>query len=60
MSRQLGPTEVKRLFDEIERRDQRVELNLYLTGYEDDAAHAAHTDEPTPLHPEPPTESERS
>jgi succinate dehydrogenase iron-sulfur subunit len=55
-----APNEVKRLFDEIERRDQRVELNLYLAGYEDDAAHAAHTDEPTPLHPEPPAESERS
>ena len=27
--------EVRKLFDEIEGREQRVELNLYVTGYED-------------------------
>ncbi len=31
-----APKEVKRLFDEIDGREQRVELNLYVTGYEDD------------------------
>ncbi len=30
-----APKEVKELFDEIEGRAQRVELNLYVTGYED-------------------------
>jgi succinate dehydrogenase / fumarate reductase iron-sulfur subunit len=31
-----APKEVKRLFDEIEGREQRVELNLYVSGYEDE------------------------
>ena len=31
-----APKEVKRIFDEVEGRDQRVELNLYVSGYEDD------------------------
>jgi succinate dehydrogenase / fumarate reductase iron-sulfur subunit len=31
-----APAEVKKLFDEIEGRDKRNELNLYVTGYEDD------------------------
>src|SRR5262249_36818360 len=30
-----APKEVRELFDEIEERKQRVELNLYVTGYED-------------------------
>jgi succinate dehydrogenase / fumarate reductase iron-sulfur subunit len=30
-----APKEVKRIFDEIEGREQRIELNLYVTGYED-------------------------
>ena len=30
-----APAEVKRLFEEIEGREERVELNLYVTGYED-------------------------
>ncbi len=30
-----APTEVKRIFDTVEGRDQRSELNLYVTGYED-------------------------
>jgi succinate dehydrogenase / fumarate reductase iron-sulfur subunit len=30
-----APKEVKKLFDEIEGREQRIELNLYVTGYED-------------------------
>jgi succinate dehydrogenase / fumarate reductase, iron-sulfur subunit len=44
-----APKEVKRIFDTIEGREQRVELNLYVSGYEDeDPQHAAHTDDPTP------------
>jgi succinate dehydrogenase / fumarate reductase iron-sulfur subunit len=31
-----APKEVRELFDEIEARKQRVELNLYVTGYEDE------------------------
>ncbi len=31
-----APKEVKRIFDEVEGRDQRVELNLYVSGYEDE------------------------
>jgi succinate dehydrogenase / fumarate reductase iron-sulfur subunit len=30
-----APKEVRELFDEIDGRDQRLELNLYVTGYED-------------------------
>jgi succinate dehydrogenase iron-sulfur subunit len=30
-----APPEVRKLFDEIDGREQRVELNLYVTGYED-------------------------
>jgi succinate dehydrogenase / fumarate reductase iron-sulfur subunit len=36
-----APKEVKRIFDEIEGRDQRDELNLYVSGYEDDDEPAA-------------------
>jgi succinate dehydrogenase / fumarate reductase iron-sulfur subunit len=31
-----APNEVKRIFDVVEGREQRVELNLYISGYEDD------------------------
>jgi succinate dehydrogenase / fumarate reductase iron-sulfur subunit len=31
-----APKEVTRLFDEIDGREERVELNLYVSGYEDD------------------------
>jgi succinate dehydrogenase / fumarate reductase iron-sulfur subunit len=44
-----APKEVKALFDKIEGREQRNELNIYVSGYEDDPAHAPHSDEPTPL-----------
>ena len=40
-----APKEVKRLFDEIDGRDERVELNLYVTGYEDAPEQAAAEDE---------------
>jgi succinate dehydrogenase / fumarate reductase iron-sulfur subunit len=53
-----APKEVKRMFDKIEGREQRVELNIYITGYEDDEGQAPHTDVATPLAPE--TESESS
>jgi succinate dehydrogenase / fumarate reductase iron-sulfur subunit len=46
-----APKEVKRLFDTIEGREKRVELNLYVTGYESDLE-----DEPAAV-PEPPPES---
>jgi succinate dehydrogenase / fumarate reductase iron-sulfur subunit len=42
--------EVKRIFDAIEARDQRVELNLYTSGIDDDLVHhPPHSDDPTPL-----------
>jgi succinate dehydrogenase / fumarate reductase iron-sulfur subunit len=31
-----APKQVKRIFDEVEGREQRNELNLYVSGYEDD------------------------
>jgi succinate dehydrogenase / fumarate reductase iron-sulfur subunit len=31
-----APAEVKKLFDTIDGREQRNELNLYVSGYEDD------------------------
>jgi hypothetical protein len=31
-----APAEVKRLFDTIDSKPQRNELNLYVSGYEDD------------------------
>jgi succinate dehydrogenase / fumarate reductase iron-sulfur subunit len=31
-----APKEVKRIFDEVEGKEERFELNLYVTGYEDD------------------------
>jgi succinate dehydrogenase / fumarate reductase iron-sulfur subunit len=47
-----APKEVKRIFDVVEGRDRRYELNLYISGYEDDeetgaavpAATAAYSD----------------
>ncbi len=36
-----APKEVKRLFEEIEGRDERVELNLYVSGYEDEPEESA-------------------
>jgi succinate dehydrogenase / fumarate reductase iron-sulfur subunit len=45
-----APKEVKRLFDTIDGREERVELNLYVSGYEEDPQHAPHTGIATPLH----------
>jgi succinate dehydrogenase / fumarate reductase, iron-sulfur subunit len=36
-----APQEVKRIFDVIEGKDQRLELNLYISGYEDDESEAS-------------------
>jgi succinate dehydrogenase / fumarate reductase iron-sulfur subunit len=36
-----SPKPVKRIFDEVEGREERIELNLYVSGYEDDPAEAA-------------------
>jgi succinate dehydrogenase / fumarate reductase iron-sulfur subunit len=45
-----APKSVKKLFDEIDKSDEpRVELNLYVVGYEDEEQvpeHAPHDDEP--------------
>src|SRR5437588_8367340 len=42
-----APKEVKALFDKIDGKDQRVELNLYVTGEEDEKPeHVPHTDDP--------------
>src|SRR5947209_14887914 len=48
-----APKEVKRLFDEIDGRKERYELNLYVTGYEDDEPAAdAQPSEPPERAPE--------
>ena len=36
-----APKEVRRIFDVVEGREQRYELNLYISGYEDDEAPGA-------------------
>jgi succinate dehydrogenase iron-sulfur subunit len=58
---------VKQIYSKVEKRDQRLELNLYVSGYEDEEpTYAPHTDEATPLvvstpaSSEPPSESEAS
>jgi succinate dehydrogenase / fumarate reductase iron-sulfur subunit len=60
-----APKEVKRLFDEIDGREERVELNLYVTGYEDDPAEATAADREPPAEtsapePEQPAKSEKT
>jgi len=52
-----APGEVKRIFDQVDGRDERIELNIYISGEEGDEAHAPHTDIATPLHPESESES---
>jgi succinate dehydrogenase / fumarate reductase, iron-sulfur subunit len=44
-----APKQVKSLFDKIDGKPERYELNLYVVGYEDDPEHAPHSDDPTPL-----------
>jgi succinate dehydrogenase / fumarate reductase iron-sulfur subunit len=54
-----APKEVKALFDKIDGKDQREELNLYVTGEEDEKPeHAPHTDDPTPLEVPDPADAE--
>jgi succinate dehydrogenase / fumarate reductase iron-sulfur subunit len=48
-----APAEVKRIFDKVEGREERVELNLYVSGYEDEPEPGASGAEGR----EPPTES---
>jgi succinate dehydrogenase / fumarate reductase iron-sulfur subunit len=61
-----APKEVKQIFDTIEGREERIELNLYISGYDEaedlgDVGHIPHTDEATPLEPaSPDSESESS
>ncbi len=38
-----APKEVKRIFELVEGRDERVELNLYVSGYEDEETEAKET-----------------
>jgi hypothetical protein len=45
-----APKDVKRIFDTIESRPERIELNLYVSGIEDEPLQAPRTDEPTPIH----------
>jgi hypothetical protein len=42
-----APAEVKRLFDVIDSKPQRNELNLYVTGYEDEPESAGGRDTET-------------
>jgi succinate dehydrogenase / fumarate reductase iron-sulfur subunit len=46
-----APKAVKKIFDTVESHSERVELNLYIVGYEDDDTHTPHSDEPTPAVP---------
>jgi succinate dehydrogenase / fumarate reductase iron-sulfur subunit len=48
---------VKRIYGEVEGQPERYELNIYVSGEEDDPAHhAPHSDDPTPLTPPAPAE----
>ena len=51
--------EVKKIFDEIDGREQRVELNLYVTGYEDEDQVDATRRMTTSRRPPPPPAEER-
>ncbi len=44
--------QVKRIYNTVEGRGERVELNLYVSGYEDDPTHAPHSDQATEIHPD--------
>jgi succinate dehydrogenase iron-sulfur subunit len=54
-----APKEVKQLFDEIEGRPERNELNLYISGVEDEPAEAKSEREP-PAEPSTPTTDEEA
>jgi succinate dehydrogenase / fumarate reductase iron-sulfur subunit len=53
-----APKAVKQIFDTIEARPERIELNLYVSGIEDEPLSAPRSDEPTPLHLPETTEGE--
>jgi succinate dehydrogenase / fumarate reductase iron-sulfur subunit len=53
-----APDGVKRLFDEIEGRPERNELNLYISGVEDEPAEAASEEREPPAEPSAPTTEE--
>ena len=53
-----APKALKKLFDEIDGKEQRVELNLYVSGYEDDDEGSAATSAPEGA--EPSNESENA
>jgi succinate dehydrogenase iron-sulfur subunit len=55
-------TALKRIYDTVEGREERVELNLYVSGYEDDPAENAAPEEPPRVLPssEPDTEANAS
>ncbi len=55
-----APKEVKRIFDEVEGRKERYELNLYVTGYEDAPEEEAAHEEERETGGETQTESESS
>jgi succinate dehydrogenase / fumarate reductase iron-sulfur subunit len=55
-----APKEVKKIFETIEGREERIELNLYISGIDDEPDRAPHTDEPTPLQPPDPPAAEQS
>jgi succinate dehydrogenase / fumarate reductase iron-sulfur subunit len=38
-----APKEVKRIFEVVEGREERVELNLYVSGYEDEPEESTET-----------------
>jgi succinate dehydrogenase / fumarate reductase iron-sulfur subunit len=43
---------VQKIYETVDGRERRAELNLYVSGYEDETPeHASHWDEPTPLVP---------
>jgi succinate dehydrogenase / fumarate reductase, iron-sulfur subunit len=49
-----APQGVKAIYDTVEARKERIELNLYVTGYEDEVPHQApHDDEPDDHNEEP-------
>jgi succinate dehydrogenase / fumarate reductase iron-sulfur subunit len=42
-----APKEVKRIFEVVEGREERIELNLYVSGYEDEPEESGFTDKQT-------------
>jgi succinate dehydrogenase iron-sulfur subunit len=53
-----APDEVKRLFDAVDGREERVELNLYVSGYEDEPDQATPDERQPPAEPSAPEPGE--